>query len=267
MGRSAALAVAIEEESTEDQQNNTYEQLILEHRENGRKLARSLLRRWRVRIPAEETDSIVDLTLCEAARRYSPKFGASFMTFLFYHLRGNLVRFISSAAQTSSFMVSFSRMTGIEINDWSNFGEQELATLLPDFNISGRIHAEEPESLLLQQERVERCREAVAKLDKLEQEVISKSFADDESLVHIAKRLGYSRCHISRVKKKALEKLKNIVTEVCPELKPEKKAPKARGQKGKVISLKHEMNKRKSANQAKQTTKKRQKSSRLVANG
>src|SRR5690349_7137351 len=73
--------------------------LILDHRENGRKLARSILRRWRVRMPAEEIDSIVDLSLCEAARRYSSERGASFMTFFFYHLRGHLVRSVARAAQ------------------------------------------------------------------------------------------------------------------------------------------------------------------------
>ena len=57
------------------------ERLILDHRDNGKKLARSILRRWRVRMPAEEVDSIVDLTLCEAAKRYRPEEGRQFHDF------------------------------------------------------------------------------------------------------------------------------------------------------------------------------------------
>ena len=84
------------------EQQQRIDDLILNHRENGRKLARSILRRWRVRMLTDEIDSIVDLTLCEAAKRFSTDFGASFMTFFFYHLRGHLVRAVANAAQASN---------------------------------------------------------------------------------------------------------------------------------------------------------------------
>ncbi len=181
------------------------DRLILDHRENARKLARSLLRRWRVRMPAEETDSIVDLTLCEAARRYSSRRGASFMTFLFYHLRGNLVRSVATAAKSSNFLVSFARNAGVDVGDWAT--PQDPNFSFPEHAMFDSQESDLPDQLLIRREENELCRNACSQLDSLEQEVLTRSFANEEALIDIAKELGYSRCHISRVKKKALEQL------------------------------------------------------------
>ena len=48
---------------------------------------------------------------------------------------------------------------------------------------------------------------ACEKLDLLEREVIYRIYVKEHQLMDIANSLGYSRCHISRVKKKALETL------------------------------------------------------------
>ena len=79
------------------------EALVIEFRLKARKLARSILRKWHARLDLQEVDSIVDLSLCEAVRRFDPTKGASFMTFLYYHLRGNLIRTVSSAATASGY--------------------------------------------------------------------------------------------------------------------------------------------------------------------
>lgn len=186
-------------------------QLILDHRENGRKLARSILRRWRVRMPAEEIDSIVDLSLCEAARRYSSERGASFMTFFFYHLRGHLVRSVARAAQNSNAMHAFTKSTGGEGNEWSHLGADNVWTIVPDFVGTNKSDAETPEHAMLRREKIKQCQTACAQLDLLEREIIDRSFSSEQPLVDIAKSLGYSRCHISRVKKSALERLKGML--------------------------------------------------------
>ena len=77
------------------------EDLITQSRLKARKLARSILRKWNARLDLQEVDSIVDLSLCEAAHRFDPSVGASFMTFLFYHLRGNLIRTITASANSN----------------------------------------------------------------------------------------------------------------------------------------------------------------------
>ncbi len=186
----------------------TYESLILDHRENGRKLARSILRKWRVHMPGEEVDSIVDLALCESSLRFSPSKGASFMTFFFYHLRGHLVRAVARATQSSAIL------NGPKSDEWCDDGHSEFASSYGaylDNEMHNQRDNETPEQIVLRREKITVCREAIDKLDKLEQVVLDKSYAEDEALVNIAKSLGYSRCHISRVKKGALQRLKSVL--------------------------------------------------------
>lgn len=185
-----------------------YEQLILDHRENGRKLSRSILRRWRVHMPGEEIDSIVDLALCEAAQRFSAKKGASFMTFFFYHLRGHLVRAVTRATQAATILngpkeLDESETTLDIISSYGTFIDNEL---------NAQRDQENPEQIILRREKILSCRDALSVLDELEQVVLERSYSDDETLVDIAKSLGYSRCHISRVKKAAMIRIKNVLS-------------------------------------------------------
>lgn len=187
------------------------DELVLDHRENGRKLARSILRRWRVRMPAEEIDSIVDLALCEAARRYSAERGATFMTFFFYHLRGHLVRAVTRAAQASNLFMAYAQNTGINAAGWRHMCSDSVWSIAPDHFLFGQRDVATPECEILRKEKITQCREAVEQLDDLEREIIKRSFAEEQALVDIARTLGYSRCHISRVKKSALARLKTIM--------------------------------------------------------
>jgi RNA polymerase sigma factor (sigma-70 family) len=185
-----------------------YESLILDHRENGRKLARSILRRWRVHMPGEEVDSIVDLALCEAAQRFSPKKGASFMTFYFYHLRGHLVRAVARATQASTIL------NGPKDDDESDSTSDLISSYgtFIDNELNAQRDQENPEQIILRREKILFCRDAMNALDSLEQIVLERSYGSDETLVDIAKSLGYSRCHISRVKKSALTRLKSVLS-------------------------------------------------------
>ncbi len=187
------------------------ERLILDHRENGRKLARSLLRRWRARMSPEEVDSIVDLTLCEAAKRFSPTHGASFMTFMFYHLRGFLVRAVATAMNSNNILLAFQPRSNGDYMDFVSTEDDAMKSFLPECASFGLHEPDGPECALMRKEDINTCRDAVNKLDALEREVLFRSFDREESLVDIARELGYSRCHISRVKKKALERLEEIL--------------------------------------------------------
>lgn len=222
----AALALAVSEpaleanESDRKQAEEGFEQLVLSHRENGRKLARSILRRWRVRMPGEEIDSVVDLSLCETAKRYSSDRGATFMTFFFYHLRGHLVRTVARAAQGSNVFLAFAKNAGVETGDIQQLSVEVLHSYVPDYLLFQHRDGETPENLLIRQERIDQCRTACNKLDALEKEVIDRSFGSEEALVDVAKSLGYSRCHISRVKRSALARLKNSLANVVVEAAP-----------------------------------------------
>lgn len=193
------------------------DKLVLDHRENGRKLARSMLSKWHVRMPADEIDSVVDLTLCETALRFDPTRGASFMTFFFYHLRGHLVRTVTEAAQATNIFLAFAEKTGIDAKEWNTASEQALLAYMPDHLTYHGIDEESPEEILLRKEKMKVCRDSCAHLDALELEVLERSYANDESLVTVSKSLGYSRCHISRVKKRALEKVKRALHKISGE--------------------------------------------------
>jgi len=69
-----------------------------------------------------------------------------------------------------------------------------------------------PDEVLLKKELVELSSDARLELDPLEQEVIHRIYIKEQQLMDIAQSLGYSRCHISRVKRKALETLNSAMT-------------------------------------------------------
>lgn len=176
--------------------------LLLKYRNKARKLGRSILRRWHSRLDLSEVDSIVDLSLCEAVRRYNPTKGASFMTFLFYHLRGNLIRAVSTAVYHNSIPTFDQNESDVvEKGLFKGVSANEVAEALCS------SEQEQPEEILLKQELVSMSTSACSKLDPLEREVIERIFLREQQLLDIAKNLGYSRCHISRVKKRALETL------------------------------------------------------------
>ena len=181
------------------------EQLVLEFRMKARKLARSILRKWHARLDLNEVDSVVDLSLCEAVSRYNPSKGASFMTFLFYHLRGNLIRAVSAAACAN--VVPLLDQEELRANDSKRGASLKGANAIEVAEaLCGHEHLL-PDEILFKKELASMSAAACQKLDALEREVIYRIYIKEQQLMDIANSLGYSRCHISRVKKKALETL------------------------------------------------------------
>ena len=68
-----------------------------------------------------------------------------------------------------------------------------------------------PERLMQRRQISKFCWEGCSQLDPLEQEVLVRYFVYDEPLVTIARELKYCRCHISRVKSRALVKLYRLL--------------------------------------------------------
>lgn len=186
------------------------EELVLTYRMKARKLARSILRKWHARLDLQEVDSVVDLSLCEAVRRYNPNKGASFMTFLFYHMRGNLIRAVASAANANAVP-----LPELDENGNASKGDSQAYRGVNAIEIAEALCSHDyvmPDEMLLKKEMVDISNGACAKLDSLEKEVIYRIYIQEQQLMDIASSLGYSRCHISRVKKKALETLYGDVT-------------------------------------------------------
>lgn len=190
------------------------EELVLEFRIKARKLARSILRKWNSRLDLQEVDSLVDLSLCEAVKNFDPDRGTAFMTFLYYHLRGNLIRAISSAANANVVPGALEedreetrvRQNSAELNGDAN--ATDIAEVLCN-------HQEkQPDEVLLQKQMARLSSIACAKLDPLEQEVIERIYIKEQQLMDIAGALGYSRCHISRVKRRAIEAITDDIAEL-----------------------------------------------------
>ncbi len=181
------------------------EETILEHREHGRRLAWSFLSSWRIRMPQDEVVSVVGAALCEAAIRFDPSKEVAFKTFFFYHLRGMLLKEISRIIQEQKILQFIPN--GMVGNDYR--GEQlSVAPIIPPL-----IETNNPEKIIEQKQVAGACWDACTQLDPLEQEVLIRCFVYDEPLVSIAKELKYCRCHISRVKSRALAKLSQLLSE------------------------------------------------------
>jgi RNA polymerase sigma factor (sigma-70 family) len=187
------------------------EALIVKYRLKARKLGRSILRRWHARMDLDEVDSIVDLSLCEAVKRFDPAKGASFMTFLFYHLKGNLVRAVATAAASNTIPVFNADENEAPVGEPSHlFGHQFRA--MNSTEVAEAVVSQDsplPDEMLWRKELHGKSSIACEKLDPLEREIIKRIFLQEQQIMDIAATLGYSRCHISRVKKKALETLYN----------------------------------------------------------
>ncbi|MDD2942655.1 MAG: sigma-70 family RNA polymerase sigma factor [bacterium] len=177
--------------------------LIVDNIKYGESVAFSLLRRWGVRLTAEQVMSIVGESLAESANRFDEAKGASFNTFFFYHLRGNLLKEVEQYISNRKNLVSITDMATESMP-----GDVMLTHHSKD------AHAEvrhDPEQILEDKQLSQICWDACSGLDDLEQEVVNRHFVEEEPLTAIAENLGYSRCHISRVKSKALARLGNVL--------------------------------------------------------
>ena len=204
------------------------DKLIVEHMESSVRIAWSLLNRWRSRIPHDEVQSIVGMALCEAAARFDKTLGVSFRTFSFYHLRGLLLREISRRIGDYRFAatVDDAEMTvNIDVFDSDPAGWP--------FSL---VDNETPEHQVAEEQVSRVMWAACAALDELEREVIMRCFVNDQNVADIAKELGYCRCHVSRVKSRALKLLEKQLGPILGNAALEAEEQMA-GRKGKIIHL------------------------------
>lgn len=203
--------------------NEEKDDIIMEHREKGRKIARSILRRWNCKLNLEEVDSVVDLSLCEAVRKFNPNKGVTFVTFLFYYLRGNLIRTVDGLANASS--------TPVDIRDeFLEEGKIGNATIntADVFELLGGNSSKLLGEKYMAKEFFEIATKACEVLSPIEREVIENIFIQESQVTELAKKLKYSRCHLSRVKTEAVRKLRKEVGDIIGEeivVEEKKKAP------------------------------------------
>jgi RNA polymerase sigma factor (sigma-70 family) len=177
--------------------------LVIDHMDMGRRLAWKLLSSWNSRLADDEVVSIVGISLCEAAKNYDGREGTQFQTFLYYHLRGRLLKEISEIVAVKKFQSDFVQKD----NEYSFVEEKE-------HSIWNELHGDDtknPEKIAVDKEEQENFEKAFLSLDSLEKEVITRHCFKGESLMNLSDELNYCRCHLSRVKKRAINKLKKEV--------------------------------------------------------
>ena len=178
--------------------------IILDNQEHAQRLAWKFLKGWRVKLRPDDVNSTVGLALAEAAIRFDPSKQVAFQTFFFYHLRGLLLKEITRLVQDGRLFERYNT-SGIVEDGSSN-------TVVNQIWPTGAVEQRTPELLLHKREIATNCWQACMCLDELEKEVIYRHFVDDQPLKVIANDLGYCRCHISRVKSRAMSKLQSVVS-------------------------------------------------------
>ncbi len=176
------------------------EKIIIEYRVKARKIARAILKSWNAKLDREEIDSLVDLSLCEAIKRYDPQKGASFLTFVYYDIKGHLIKAIQEATEVVAALGNEEFLENMH-HQGTITTEDIVESLTGKTSLS-------PEEALYQKELMEIIIKASEKLSLVEKEVLNKVYAQGRHTTEAAKELGYSRSHLSRIKTIALKTLK-----------------------------------------------------------
>lgn len=175
--------------------------LILENQELAVKMAFSMLSKWRFQLPKPEVQSTASLALCEAANRFDSDRGVNFGTFLFSYVRGHLLKEITASYNRKQ------RFVLVEDNC-----EAEKCSIREEKSVC-------PEAIVGQGELLSLLHQAKLKLTELEARILERCFGDDMTVVDVAKELGYSRGHVSRMKSDALELLAEAFSETAEEIR------------------------------------------------
>lgn len=182
------------------------QELAVQFRVDAKRIARSLIRKWRCRIEVEELDSVVDLALCEAASSFDPSRGTRFITLLYYHLKGRLIQTISARAHAAAHLTR--NTLSISTSEASSQPDTASAILEQKTFVCNRPL---PDEQILRRDIVARCLEACDRLRGLEREVIMRIYFQNQDMSEVTEALGYSRSHLSRIRIRALKKLQGAL--------------------------------------------------------
>ena len=186
--------------------------LIIQYRPAARKLALSMISKWKCRLEKDELQSVIDLALCEAASRFNRSHGAAFMTFLYYHLKGKLIKTIAARADQGLVFVDDYEKPRLKVH-----GDDECSEVRTSewrsYGTSAEEVSFEPEEVLYRQQVVDLCWKACQRLRGIEREVIWRIYFESKELSQVTAELGYSRGHLFRVRMRALDKIRRAVAQ------------------------------------------------------
>ena len=208
---------------------------------------------WKTLSKDIEFDDLVSygmLGLLEAAERFDPKYGANFMTFAYYRIRGAIydglrgmgwvsrseyqkVRF---EQQATAFLNNVNDRQMIPVSDGSKrlaTTEQEVSELadvvgnlvtiyvtaldaMEGFQVKDETTPALDDSVELQQSR-ELVQQALEKLPEQERKLLKLYYYKENSLEDVGKQLGLSKSWTSRLHARAIEKLSRLLKDLVDE--------------------------------------------------
>ena len=181
--------------------------LIVASREAGFRMARRMLRAWSAPLDRDETRSLVDLALVKAARCFRPEEGSRFTSYLYFFLHGELTRAVGRAMRENNTLsleqLRESRRRGPGSDSDS---DDSLRISCQDGALFEGTDSPEHQAYL--SEIRLRCRNAFAKLTHFEQRVVEAVHINGMQVTAAARRLGFSRGHVSKTRTDALKKLR-----------------------------------------------------------
>jgi RNA polymerase sigma factor (sigma-70 family) len=184
------------------------DKLVLEHFDKAMAMSYKMLRSWRVQLRLDELKSIVGLALTEAAQRFDPSKQAAFSTFLFYYLRGMLLREISRSVKNSKESFKLGIAPNALENNSSDSGIVESYA-----NEAVAEKDNNPENILYRTQVEMFFKDICSQLSEVEKDVVFLNLMEDKALKDVAAELNFTRSYVSRVKRHAIEKLQKIMLE------------------------------------------------------
>jgi RNA polymerase sigma factor (sigma-70 family) len=182
--------------------SSNFQTLILENRDYGHRMARKILLSFGAHLHDDDLLSAADLALCEAASRYRPVPKASFTTYLYYFIKGEIIRSLKEN----------SRITGRQAVVIQHKSDMESEYLEDKASLEDvqEMHNQNdcPEYATYQSQLRHICHAVLSKLSMTEKTVIIESHIKEENMDMLSKRMGYSRCHLFAIRKTAEEKMR-----------------------------------------------------------
>ena len=187
--------------------------LILEHRELAQKLGMKLLTSWGAKLSADDFVSAVDLALCEAASRYAPVNSASFGTYLYYFIKGELIETFKELVRTGA--------TGSPENAEAAQAAPAMDPANNDCEMLEHIGdlAPTPDHFAYIRELRAECLDAMQDLTELERLVLLERELFDEKMETVVKKTGYSRGHLFLVQNNAKRKMRSALSSLSRDWK------------------------------------------------
>lgn len=193
--------MALNKEHTQGELHS-YHELVISERARARKLAHHILNHWNATLDRDEFESVVDLALCEAARNFKPQHDVKFSTYLFYFLKGALIRSIAFSKKDRCIPLDKEEH---EQRSLLPAHELEEAAARQGYSFSSDGLTEK--NVYLDELR-QYCEKALRGLSELERTVVFRVHVLDFKLARVARDLGYSRGHISELRTKAFRKVR-----------------------------------------------------------